>query len=1151
MVKRTFYLLMHILICSMFCVSISAQTQEVDDLQEYINNLPDRTSTRSCPAEIEVDLSQFSSTNRKEPLVVNGNKNYKFVNGTLRRSSNFDGPLLSISGDSRVVIGRSAVLYNGGYLQNPVVKVSEGVLKVSEGGRIWMSDATHSGTNTSVMIESGKLFIDDGFVDDVIYGDICDAYLVKGAITELRTSSEVTMSGDFKVGNGIYLNRNDIKIAVINCSIANPLVIYGRKDQLVLSSTYGNSSYIGNPTVYSIDELSGGGYILTKADAKKVKVYYNDSYATVHYVEGTATLEGNSIYIREKKNDASDPDWLQKQLDDIASKGTSSVNNPATIEIPTNGIEISKTIYVRANCHAIIKGGAITVSSSFPSSGEAFQIMENGSISFVNALNFNNHAFAPNAFVNYGYLSFGSTFSITGISNQYSVTRMGAFINMTGGTLEIESGEFSYPSVLINCVNGNMASIYIRGGRLETTGSTSVIEGDASVILSEGQLIGHYGAHYVVNVRGEFNMSGGVVQGATNNCLVHADRATTHDGGRLIGGYVTDLNYGSIGIWSNSSYPTFDVPQIDVYNTARINGFVDLSQTRFYLYSTADLQVKNRISDTWNIDGEWSKMNLGKVIASGYSSIYTLTEADFQKMNFLNLPSDVEAYYDSSDKTVKLRKKQADNDEPADADDLQDFINKGPKGTEEDPIEIPIGPKGYDIDHDVDFDDIQAYIDGRPGWDTWLPAIGPGSIPENPMIALSGGNIRINKNAGLTLRNVELDGKSTKHYINVYGKLIIDINVIVNYFNKYFIIVRPGGKLVWRGGNASIPGIVVYNDGGTVEYHEGIINSDKEVVQTVNGGKIYIKGGTIDSNIKTEGDIYIDGNSKLADIYLGKDALVYITSKLKNNVRLHFIETYGFTLDGVIVSGADGYTLTNNDKDKITIDLPDGYYYEYVSSTHQIVIRKSGGTSTMTIKVKFSADGYATLYDSKQSYILPTGFSAYIITSADEKKVVMYQIAGGNTNNDILPKGVAVLLQSKDKAEVVYTLTGTDKTVSINEENLLKGSDTDVTTTASGNCLFYKLTYGKKNTNMSNVFGWFWGAKQGVAFQIEAHRAWLAIPKTSGARTRGYSLNGDILDVVDDPADDNELMYDLNGRMLQNSGRRGLFIKDGQKVLVK
>ena len=67
MVKRTFYLLMHILICSMFCVSISAQTQEVDDLQEYINNLPDRTSTRSCPAEIEVDLSQFSSTNRIEP----------------------------------------------------------------------------------------------------------------------------------------------------------------------------------------------------------------------------------------------------------------------------------------------------------------------------------------------------------------------------------------------------------------------------------------------------------------------------------------------------------------------------------------------------------------------------------------------------------------------------------------------------------------------------------------------------------------------------------------------------------------------------------------------------------------------------------------------------------------------------------------------------------------------------------------------------------------------------------------------------------------------------------------------------------------------------------------------------------------------------
>ena len=107
-------------------------------------------------------------------------------------------------------------------------------------------------------------------------------------------------------------------------------------------------------------------------------------------------------------------------------------------------------------------------------------------------------------------------------------------------------------------------------------------------------------------------------------------------------------------------------------------------------------------------------------------------------------------------------------------------------------------------------------------------------------------------------------------------------------------------------------------------------------------------------------------------------------------------------------------------------------------------------------------------------------------------------------------------------------------------------------TTAQEDCLFYKLAYGPSDTPLQNLFGWFWGAPYGAAFHIDAHRAWLAVPKTRA--TRGYLIGGDGTG-IDIPVEDGEDMevqlYDMQGRPVSNTPKKGLYIRNNKKIFIK
>ena len=198
--------------------------------------------------------------------------------------------------------------------------------------------------------------------------------------------------------------------------------------------------------------------------------------------------------------------------------------------------------------------------------------------------------------------------------------------------------------------------------------------------------------------------------------------------------------------------------------------------------------------------------------------------------------------------------------------------------------------------------------------------------------------------------------------------------------------------------------------------------------------------------------------------------------------------------------------------------------------------------------VTLSNAGYATFYDSKHTYELPEGVKAYIVTAATPDALTYQEL------NSALTSGVAVILKSTDKKGGDITLKPVDYESAYNiPVNLLKGSDEATTTTADEDSWFYKLTFGAKGSNNANIFGWYWGAADGAAFEIEAHRAWLAIPKGGQSAPAFYSLNGEATGISTTFMNNervNSDIYNLNGQRVAQP-TKGLYIHNNKVVIIK
>ena len=206
-----------------------------------------------------------------------------------------------------------------------------------------------------------------------------------------------------------------------------------------------------------------------------------------------------------------------------------------------------------------------------------------------------------------------------------------------------------------------------------------------------------------------------------------------------------------------------------------------------------------------------------------------------------------------------------------------------------------------------------------------------------------------------------------------------------------------------------------------------------------------------------------------------------------------------------------------------------------------------GETASLPAIIKISKAGYATFYDSQNSYALPKALKAYIVTEATTDALTYVEL------ESVIPAGTAVMVESVTKAEGEYALEPIKSNAVYTGTNMLKGSD--VATTTYGDAepsLFYKLAFGHSGTNKSNVFGWYWGANDGAAFQIEGHRAWLAIPQVLASRL-GYRLNTEDttgISMTDADEKSDGVIYNLQGQHV-TSPVKGIYIRNNKKVVIK
>lgn len=241
------------------------------------------------------------------------------------------------------------------------------------------------------------------------------------------------------------------------------------------------------------------------------------------------------------------------------------------------------------------------------------------------------------------------------------------------------------------------------------------------------------------------------------------------------------------------------------------------------------------------------------------------------------------------------------------------------------------------------------------------------------------------------------------------------------------------------------------------------------------------------------------------------------------------------------VSSSGLVTAKGTGKATITCTSTDG---SKVSATCEITVRSKFANYEITT----SAAGYATFYSSESAYELPDGLSAQIVSTVSVNRL-SYSSISEIVGSRVVPKGVPVVLVSENKRSETFTLVPSNFTTNITVANWLSGSDEATTITSNDSYYYYKLTYGDSG-KYNGVFGWYWGAPDGAGFQIEGHKAWLALPKSMSTRSAFYLEDVTGMDSIT-PSETTDAYYDLQGRRISQPITTGVYIHNGKKVVIK
>ena len=196
------------------------------------------------------------------------------------------------------------------------------------------------------------------------------------------------------------------------------------------------------------------------------------------------------------------------------------------------------------------------------------------------------------------------------------------------------------------------------------------------------------------------------------------------------------------------------------------------------------------------------------------------------------------------------------------------------------------------------------------------------------------------------------------------------------------------------------------------------------------------------------------------------------------------------------------------------------------------------GTETITLNAACN-DGefiYGT-YSSSNAFRVPADLIVSAVSVADGKLTVTNYETG-----DIVKANTGVMVSSDEAG--AHTVALSNETGEEIDGNMLKASSVAMT----GKNLFYRLTM-----HNGTQIGFWWGAAGGGTFDIDANKAYLAVPSVPGARDFVWFDEGEttsLNEVRGLKSDVRGEYFNLNGQRVAQP-TKGLYIVNGRKVVIK
>jgi hypothetical protein len=254
------------------------------------------------------------------------------------------------------------------------------------------------------------------------------------------------------------------------------------------------------------------------------------------------------------------------------------------------------------------------------------------------------------------------------------------------------------------------------------------------------------------------------------------------------------------------------------------------------------------------------------------------------------------------------------------------------------------------------------------------------------------------------------------------------------------------------------------------------------------------------------------------------------------------------------------YMLANLSTTNLAANLykVSGSYYGYTTNTTATTETYTEATLSLVAK---SGDDYYATFSSDAVTFFPEGYNSDItftttVKSAfsDGTDLLLTDLAttkatinGSEVSGYFVPASTGVLIKASftNSETTIPYYTVTNKTVAPLSDNMLYPGSQKMT----GDYLFYKLAYD--NYSAKTGLGFYWGAENGAAFTSKAGLAYLAIPKSSSAKS-GFAFDGSTTGVkaIEDKTKSNDITYNLAG-MRVNANYKGIVIVNGKKVIRK